>query len=776
MAKSKNRRFLSLLYLLTCFALLCCIFACGSGGGGRGGDDDEATTNNSKLTLEITSNTVTFGTPVTITATLTNAAGNPASNTVVTFTAASAIVTFTPAEATALTNADGIATIILNAASIDSQGATSITASAPITFQGSTVTTTSKPLGITVGGITVTLGTITIGTSPISAYGTSSVSVPVLVNGAAATVPISVTFTSPCVASGKATLSSPVTSSAGVANSTYKDNGCASGTAAIVDTITAAAGDDTATATITVNPTAVNNISFISATPETIGTSTASSPLLSKSSVVKFQVVDNNNKGKSGVGVTFSMLPTNYSSLGITFNPATATSDADGYVTTSVTSGTVPTPVWVVATVTGSSPVIKSQSNTLTITTGLPTQDFFSLSVQSHNPECWTYDGVENPLTIIASDRLGNPVPDGTALNFITEGSQIDPASCTTTSGTCTVNFICSEYRPPDGRVTILAYAVGEKSFADSNGNNSYDSGETFYDLGDIYLDTNENGVWDTSEQYISYASGTDACLTRPSAAALPYGWDVSSKENTCDIIWGINYVRRSAVIALSGSWAFLDDYSPIDMGSSCTTSVSRWLIDVNNNPMPVGTTISTANNNVYYTTADYQYGNATVSIGGSPVLNTNNYGGTPITITVSGGQNCSTKPILQYPQGSVDIIVTTPKANTTTIPFAVTGDTVTVIPTLILTAGSSSVKTGTGTTLTATVTNQFGYGIAGINVNFTISTNNSGASLSNTSLVTNASGQAVVNYTAGITSGVADTISASMAGDSDTVVISVTP
>jgi len=103
---------------------------------------------------------------------------------------------------------------------------------------------------------------------------------------------------------------------------------------------------------------------------------------------------------------------------GITFSPATATSDENGYVTTYVRSGTVPTPIWVVATVTGSSPVIKTQSNSLTITTGLPAQNSFSLSVGTFNIEGWRYDGITTTLTILASDRLGNPVPDGTAINF----------------------------------------------------------------------------------------------------------------------------------------------------------------------------------------------------------------------------------------------------------------------------------------------------------------------------------------------------------------------
>ncbi len=703
MKKSYKGRFFSLFSLIIIFAFLSLIIACGGGGGGSSSDTDGDGTidiNNSTLTLEITSNTVTFGTPVTVTATLTNAAGEPAPNTVVTFTAANAIVAFTPAAGTALTDEDGVATVTLNAADIDSAGATSLTASAQVTFQDAMVTTTSSPLGITVGGAEITLGTITVGTSPISAYGTSSVSVPVLIGGTAATVPISVNFNSPCVSSGKAEISSPVTSSAGVATSTYTDKGCASGTASIIDTITASAGDDTATATITVNPTAVSNISFISATPTVIGTSTASATSLLKSSAVKFQVVDSNNQGKPGVGVTFSMLPPNYAAMGITFSPATATSDANGYVTTSVRSGTVPTPVWVVATVTGSSPVIKTQSNSLTITTGLPAQNSFSLSVGTYNIEGWRYDGVTTTLTIIASDRLGNPVPDGTAINFISEGASISngstQASCTTTNGTCTITLTSSAYKPTDGRVTILAYAVGEKSFIDANGNNSYEAGETFYDVGDIYLDEDEDGIWDTGEQFFSYVAGTNACLTRPAATALPYDWDISSKENSCNRTWGTNYVRRSTVIVLSGSAACVNygsDFScvlpytvTLPMGSSCTRNFTLGLYDEHGNAMPAGTTVAASNNEVYYsyitgTPAVETTTKATTTVSsGSPVLSTNGYG-TAIGLTVSGGEGCKSNmggaaAGSYYPQGTFNIGVTTPKGIISTIQINVTGDT----------------------------------------------------------------------------------------------------
>ena len=53
-----------------------------------------------------------------------------------------------------------------------------------------------------------------------------------------------------------------------------------------------------------------------------------------------------------------------------------------------------------------------------------------------------------------------------------------------------------------------MAYALGEESFIDANGNNSYDSGETFYDLGDIYIDANENGQWDPGETYVALRFG----------------------------------------------------------------------------------------------------------------------------------------------------------------------------------------------------------------------------------------------------------------------------
>jgi hypothetical protein len=642
-----------------------------------------------QISLNLSSNVLSYGTPVTATATVRNSLGQLVNGAIVTFAVTnSSLVTFAPTTGTALTNS-GVATIQLNTAGIGSSGATSITASATV----GGITLTSTAVGISVGGATVSLGTIALGSSPISAYGTSSVIVPVLINSAPATVPISVTLSSPCVTSGKATITSPVTSNAstGNATSTYKDNGCGSGT----DTITATAtgSSNSSSAVITVTPPATNNIQFISATPSIIGTSTEASPTLPQTSLVKFQVLDINNNGKAGVLVDFTLMPSSAPG-GVALSSSSSTSDASGYVTVSVNSGTVPTPVWVVATVDTTS--IKTQSNTLTITTGLPTENFFTYTPACPNIEGWDWDGTTSVLTIIASDRLGNPVPDGTAVNFITDGSTIVPASCTTTSGTCGTIFKSANYRPTNGRVQTVAYSLGEESFVDTMGagQNVYTVGDTFYDLGDIYIDANENSHWDSGETFIALGLGTSPCGTETYSGTPPTGAyvesaypvnysSIPSRQNTCSGLWDenssgtpiINYVRRSVLMVLSGSDAYISP-TTVAMGGQCRKSFALTLKDINDNPMPAGTTIATASDYVYYS----PYSSAipptstptlaAVSIdAGTPVLCTSHLGGTTFVLTVAA--DCTAGTPIAYPSGTVNVVVTTPThsvISTTTI------------------------------------------------------------------------------------------------------------
>jgi hypothetical protein len=632
MIKATRANFFRQLCLLFSLLLLCCLVACGgSTDTGTGTGTNTTTTDKSSITVTTDANYVVWGGTLTATATLRDASGNLLPNWVVTFATSSTLATFNPIAATALTNASGQASIQVSPAAIDSAGALNITASAVITVDGADKTLTSTPVGISVGGAAVTLDSIVLGSNSISAYGTTSVTVTV----SPSTASIPVNFTSTC--SG-ATITTPINTIGGKAISTYKDNGC-SGTVTIYGAVT---GTGAISTNLTVAPIVANNIKFISADPSIIGTSAASASSLSHSSVVKFQVVDNKGIGVDGIPVDFTLVPDN-TSLGITLSNDSDTSSGGGYVTTSVNSGTVPTPVWVVAKLHSNSAIL-SQSNTLSITTGLPTQDHFSLSISTYNIEGLHDDGTTSTLTIIASDRLSNPIPEGTVINFVAEkGIQI-PATCSIASGTCTVTFKSSGARPTDGRVSILAYALGEESFVDANGNNIYDHGETFTDLGDPFVDNNENGSYDSGEQYFHYGLGT--------------------AYTTGDGVWGQNYVRRNTVIVLSGRVATITP-TTLPMGSTCLNYLPFKMYDENTNPMPAGTTVTVSDSAVYYT--PYTTGTPTPATAeasipvGSPVISTNAALGIGTTVVLKVKADCSAGTPTVYPHGTVELTIVTP-------------------------------------------------------------------------------------------------------------------
>jgi len=131
-----------------------------------------------------------------------------------------------------------------------------------------------------------------------------------------------------------------------------------------------------------------------------------------------------------------------------------------------------------------------------------------------------------------------------------------------------TANFVSASPRPADGRITVVAYALGEESFIDANGNNVYDCGESFQDLGDIYIDRAFNGVYDSAtDQFISLTTtNSSSCATPVANPPSPLlGLDASIPSVTAnsasgakgpDGIWGRAYVRRATETVLSTSSA----------------------------------------------------------------------------------------------------------------------------------------------------------------------------------------------------------------------------
>jgi len=583
------------------------------------------TVNTGTVTLVLTDigtgatvNNVVIGSPIKVTATVIDGGNVVVPNAIVTFSTG-ALGTIIPASATALTDAAGQASVNLDGVAI---GADTVTASVQLgvsALTGSAVYSVgtavlSMPNAMRFG----------VGVNPLSANGTTSVMVDVFSGGLPVTTPVAVSFSSNCSLAGTATISTPVTTVNGIATATYTDQGCGA-----VDTITASVAGVSLTGTLTITPPTSGSIQFVSAVPTLITLKGTGGQGRQETSIVTFKVLDTGSNPLAGKVVNFALSTT---VGGITLSQTSGTSDALGLVTTTVSSGTVSTPVRVIATTLGAlATPLQTLSDVLTITTGIPDQDSVSLSATKLNIEGLSVDGITSILTMRLSDHFNNPVPDGTAVNFITEGGQI-VGSCTTTLGACSSTLTSANPRPASGRVTVLAFAVGEESFSDLNSNGFADPGEMkdlngfSTDLAEAFLDSNENAVHDAGEFFLDFrldpplpppfftlADGEySGVLCNPALRTTPPIPPFCAPTQTV-------HVRGSVVIVFSSGAAFTPipiaittvPVNPLglDLGgataapviaSDCNTpaSVTFTVKDVNGNALPVGTTISFATSN----------------------------------------------------------------------------------------------------------------------------------------------------------------------------------
>ncbi|MDB2387493.1 invasin, partial [Shewanella sp.] len=404
--------------------------------------------------------------------------------------------------------------------------------------------------------------------------------------------------------------------------------------------------------------------------------------------------------------------------------------NAAGDVSVTVHSGDVPTSVkvfalWSESKSSGHNAVISNTSDELVVTTGIVDNDSFSLSTDIGNPEGWNFDNKTVAVNALAADHFNNLVPEGTTITFRTEGGAID-GSCVTGSkdadtpnGACSVEWrsqdarpfrgtaiICpnggyndgvkslttppcignnySKYvsgvnsiipEPRPGRVTITAYAIGEESFVDLNGN-GLDRGEFFLDLSEAFTDHNEDGRYrdkarfigdavldakpagSVNEEFIDYnadqvfnegdgkytgllcAAGAEADCTDTGtgnfqsqlnvfrnttivmSGSVPFGRlvDIENFGRAVDV--DVNDITAAATIDLQSVLVDDDNDSrtpDVDIGLSSKT-VYLFLSDANNNTLPFGTTItaSTDNGELSSTSQSYTIGS---NISNKPLL-----------------------------------------------------------------------------------------------------------------------------------------------------------
>ncbi len=645
----------AVLFLLV---LLAGMSAC-SGGGSNGGNSNITLTpaspvaGSSGATVNVQSTNLALNATTTVTAKFLDSNNQPVSGLAVTFS--STLGTLTPADGKATTDATGTATVQLQAGNVSGSG--QITATATVNgkpvVQSAIFTVSLPPL---------TLSPISLGVTPISYGGSTSVSVIVKdANGNPFTAQnIDVTFTSVQTANGKATLNSPVRTVNGVATTTYTAT-----TFTGTDTITASIAGASVTADIVVSPSNAGSIAYVSALPANIGLKGMGGLGYQETSKVTFKVLDTAGNPRPNQSVDFSLSTT---VGGLSLSQASGSTAADGTVSTLVQAGNVATPVRVKATISGSSPQISTQSDQLVVSTGIPSQDGMSVAFSTLNSESYNVDGVAVDVTAFLADHFGNPVPDGTAVYFSAQVGLIDP-SCTTGSngsphGVCTVKWLSAGTRTADGRNAILVYAIGEESFVDLNGNGLADgvcAGTTtsartcgeFIDMPQAWRDDAHTGVNGT---LATYDSSKDPFIDYNGSGKV----DNDGKFNGVLVAYPasttLKHVFKNPIIIMSTSGADIT-ISAGNVINANPTLITFTVADKHGRVMPKGTKIELSATTGSLSTSSFDVPNTTMD---------------PAPYSVIWSTTSASPPVATA--GSMTITVTSPAGVVTTKTISING------------------------------------------------------------------------------------------------------
>jgi hypothetical protein len=613
--------------------------ACGGGGGdpgavpaasgnpGAGTGTGTGTTpvvSETKVTLALTDgsgNNVTSlsgGQNGTLKATVLTPAGKPAVGAIVQFaTATDGIVVFTPDTGSALTDANGVAVVTIKPASYTTSGALALSATAVVEGK-----TGIAGLNIAIGAAPLTVGTLSFAappSNPLPAFSTVALNIPITSGGKPAAVSTGLVLTSDCVAAGSATLV-PGPMNDGIQVATYTNNGCVLGT----DRITASIGNSSQTITLPVGTANIGSIQFAGGGLATQSIVLKGSGGLgrSESAQLSFRVVDQQGSALPGVNVAIGLTT---AIGGLAFSPANATTDASGNVSVTVSSGTIPTPVRVLATAVRNGRTISGQSDTLLVSTGLPIQKSMSISAEYYNIEGGDINGTEVGITARMADQYGNKVSDGAAVTFVTEGGAIGTSAqggCTTVEGQCSVKLVSQDFRPADGRVTVLALAQGVEDFNDLNGDGQYtcpgkpDTYRPLAEACDNAAQVEFNAAQqDMGDPFLDVVR--DGNPYNPAEGDRPFPFKGTAYRATGDGTWGPNFLRSSIEIVFSGSYARMTEvcnngvcdnavYNPGATlsvvgaaGASCAPrQMSVRLMDAKSNPLPYDTAVSVVSAN----------------------------------------------------------------------------------------------------------------------------------------------------------------------------------
>ena len=392
-----------------------------------------------------------------------------------------------------------------------------------------------------------------------------------------------------------------ITSSSGVATIDLL-SGSSSGAGEVTSTVVTSTGsfsNNLAFQIASSSSATASVLSFVSSDPTTIALKGTGGSGRSENSVVKFKLLDEFGQPVDGGTVNFELTTT---VGGLSLTTASAQTGSDGQASTIVKAGNTATTVRVRATHDiDANTSVQTLSGELSVSTGLPDQNSFSISASLFNPEAWSNDGEEVSITIRAADHFNNPVPDGTTVFFTAEGGAIDP-SCATSSGSCSVTWRSQAPRPVDGvvtnsgRVTVLATVIGEESFTNV-GDSFFTAADEVYwvaadnDLSEAFLDNNEDGGFDTGAEEFRDINSNDRFDSGNGIFNGTLCLDADAAKGICsnDLV----EVRDSLVLAMSASSAtFTFSPTSVDLVTNASQSVQITVADTNGNSMPGNTTI----------------------------------------------------------------------------------------------------------------------------------------------------------------------------------------
>jgi hypothetical protein len=160
----------------------------------------------------------------------------------------------------------------------------------------------------------------------------------------------------------------------------------------------------------------------------------------------------------------------------------------------------------------------------------------------------------------------------------------------------------------------VLAFAVGEESFDDTNNDGLYGSGEPFTDLAEAFVDYDEDGMRDSANPVepfrdfdgsLGFDSGDSQfngllCATgNPSNIQCPAPRTLHVRNSITIVMSGSSPVINTDSVASGGDVTvscgscYNQSTGVINIGSEEIFSLSAVIRDVNNQPMPATSTVA---------------------------------------------------------------------------------------------------------------------------------------------------------------------------------------